>query len=609
MASGSLAPRVGLAGDWRLYRRLLGYIAPYWRYFVLSLAGFAVYSLGVVLLADLMQFLFDALGESGQADAGILSGLLYTMFDVPAPERLAFARVSVPLCIIGVAGLRGMGFFGGNYCISLVSRNLVHDLRCELFDKLLTLPGSAFGRHTGGSLVARITYNVEQVTGAATKALKTLLREGLVVAALIAYLLFLNWRLCLVFVAIAPLIALVVSRVSRFLRRYSRRLQTSMAEVTEVAAETVGAFRELRMYAAEARQRDRFHAASASNRRQGLALSLIESVGSPIVQFLLALALAALVWFALSPAVLADLSAGALVAFLVASVQLGKPLRQLSGVQSVLQRGLAASEDIFGQLDSPSERDTGDAAPARVRGELTARGLSFTYPGAEHPALRDVSFDIRAGETVALVGPSGSGKSTLLNLLTRFYDAGGGSLLLDGVPLERYRLTSLRDQFAIVPQDPPLLRDSVYNNIAVASPAVSPEAVHAAADAACCTEFIAALPRGMETVLAGPGGGLSGGQRQRLALARAFLRDAPVLLLDEATSAQDALLERRLQVAIERFTRERTTLVIAHRLSTVEGADRVLVLDRGDLVASGTHAQLLAGDGLYTRLYRGKFAD
>ncbi|MCB1841623.1 MAG: lipid A export permease/ATP-binding protein MsbA [Halioglobus sp.] len=596
--------------DLALYRRLLRYVAPYWYFLALSLLGFGVYSLGVVLLADLMQFLLDALGEPAEAAVGILSGVVYGLFTVASAERAEFARVVVPLALVGLTVFRGLGFFGGSYFVSLVARNLVHDLRCELFGKLLSMPASFYDGNDLGGLVSRITYNVDQVTGAVTKALKTVLREGLVVIGLVGYMLYINWTLCLVFLAVAPVIARVVTMVGRHFRRYSRRIQSSMGEVTQVSAETLGAIEALRMFGGEARGQARFAAASECNREQTLKLAFVESLSTPTLQVLLSLALAALMWFALSPTVLVGFSAGSLVAFLVAAVQLGKPLRQLSGVQSILQRGLAALEDIFQQLDAEAERDTGVHAIARARGRLSIRELSFRYPGAAGEALKSVSLEIGAGETVALVGPSGSGKTTLTRLLTRAYDPPVGSIFLDDLPIEDYRLSALRAQFAQVSQHPALFRDSIYNNIAFGDlNDASDGAVRAAASAAGCDEFLRSLPQGLHTLLADNGNGLSGGQRQCIALARAILKDAPIMLLDEATSALDPQTEYNLQKALDAITRDRTTLVIAHRMSTVENADRIIVLERGRIVASGSHLELITQPGLYRRLHAREFAD
>lgn len=596
--------------DWQLYRRLLTYVLPYWHYFVFSLIGYTVYSLGNVLLADLMQFLLDALGEKGQVAGGIISSFTYHFFGDAGLTGIELARVAVPVAILALTFTRAMGFFVGTYFMNHVARNLIHTLRCELFEKMLLAPSDYYEKHSQGELISKITFNVDQVTGAATKALKIIVRESLTVIALLSYMVYLNWRLCLVFIAVAPFIALVVKLVGKHFRRYSRRIQSSMGNVTQVANETIGAYREVRVFGGQSQQRSRFLQASNDNRVQNLKLAFADALSTPVIQTLLALALAVLVWFALSPSVLTGFSAGSLVAFLTAAGQLGKPIRQLSGVQSVLQRGLAAAEDIFHQLDGKAELDEGDICTARVAGDICIEGLSFTYPDTSSPALASVSLDIGAGQTVALVGRSGSGKSTLVQLIARFYLPDEGSISLDGMPIEDYQLANLRSHIAMVSQEVPLFRDTVYNNIAYGALAdCSREQVLAAARSAHATDFIEQLPQGFDTLLGDDGSGLSGGQRQRIALARAFLKDAPVLVLDEATSALDYESEHHIQQALTSIMADRSTIVIAHRLSTVERADCIVVMDAGHIVAMGTHQQLLAEGGLYAQLYSRDFSD
>lgn len=596
--------------DWELYKRLLGYVVPHWYLFALSIIGYLAYSLGNVLLADLMQFLLDSLNESEQAASGIVSGFAYRWFDGESMGALEFARVAVPAMSIAIAFGRSIGYFAGTYFMEQVARNLIHTLRCELFNKMLYAPSTYYDSNSQGVLISKITFNVEQVTGAATKALTLFVREGLTVIALLGYMLYLNWRLCLIFLAVAPLIALVVTVVGKFFRRYSRRIQASMGDVTQVSNESIGAFREVRIFGGQSQQQERFRAASDYNRVQNLKLAFANALSTPVIQTMLAVSLGVLIWFALNPAIFQDFSAGSLVAFLTAAGQLGKPIRQLSSVQSVIQRGLAAAEDIFAQLDEEAEVDRGDHTVARAQGRLTIHGLQFTYPGGDEPVLRNIDLEVEAGQTVALVGPSGSGKTTLVQLLTRFYPVEQGSIELDGVAIDDYTLANLRQQIAMVSQSVTLFNDTVYNNIAFGTLAEkSPAAVKAAADSAYALEFIDRMPQGFDTVLGDDGGGLSGGQRQRIAIARAILKDAPVLVLDEATSALDNESEYRIQQALENIMTGRTTIVIAHRLSTVERADRIVVMDRGRIVASGTHEELLGEGGLYAQLYHQEFAD
>ena len=596
--------------DWQIYRRLLGYVFPQWMMFGLSLLGYVIYSIGNVLLADLMQFLLDSLDDTVNVSSGIVSSVAYKFFDAGELDRVQFARIAVPAAMVLIAATRASGFFMGNYCMSHVARMLIHKLRCQLFDKMLVAPSAYYDAHKQGALISRITFNVEQVTGSVTKALKIVVREGLTVIALTSYLLYLNWRLCLVFIAVIPVIAAVVAFVGKHFRRYSRRIQSSMADVTQVSGESVSGYREIRIFGGQPQQKERFRKASQYNRTQNLKMAFADGLSTPVIQTLLALALATLVWFALSPDILRGFTAGSLVAFLTAATQLGKPIRQLSEVQSDIQRGLAASEDIFAQLDLGEEVDTGSVTVKRAGGAISVRSVSFAYPGSDRLVLENVSLEIPAGKTVALVGRSGSGKTTLMHLLARFYPVETGEITLDGIPLADYHLANLRAQLAMVSQQVALFHDTVYNNIAYGSLAdAGEEAVLAATESAYARQFIEHLPAGFQTVLGDDGGGLSGGQRQRIAIARAILKDAPVLILDEATSALDSESEHRIQQALDNVMANRTTIVIAHRLSTVEHADNIVVLDAGRVVASGNHQTLLQEGGLYAQLYHQKFAD
>lgn len=596
--------------DWQLYRRLIGYALPYWKLFALSIVGFLLYSAGNVLLADLMQFLLDAIGDADLKDEGVVASLAYRFWDPQQLTEMEFARIAVPVAAVILAFTRATGYFAGTFFMTNVARNLIHNLRCELFDSILAAPCSYYDHHSQGSLISKITFNVEQVSGAATKALKVIIGEGLTVIGLISYMLYQNWRLSLVFFAVTPIIALVVSIVGKYFRRYSRRIQDSMGDVTQVSNESVGGYKEIRIFGGQQQQSERFGAASNYNREQSLKLAFADALSTPVIQSLLAVSLAVLVWIALDPDMLAEFTEGGLVAFLTAAGLLGKPVRQLSGIQSTIQRALAAAEDIFAQIDEDKERDTGSFNLTRAKGHLQLHKLSFTYPGADEPVLQDINLEVNAGKTVALVGRSGSGKSTLVQLLARFYDIGQGSITLDGVDIQDYELANLRSQLAMVSQNVTLFHDSVRNNIAYGALAnASDEAVRAAAGAAFALDFIDALPQGFGTVLGDDGGGLSGGQRQRIAIARAILKDAPVLILDEATSALDNESEHRIQRALEQVMSGRTTIVIAHRLSTVEHADCIVVMDQGRIVAQGSHSQLLAQDGLYAQLYHQSFSD
>jgi len=595
--------------DWALYRRLLTYVAHYAGAFLLSIFGFVVYSGANVLLADLTQFLLDSLGQSSQIDIGVVSKISYWLWPQGDQTALDYARVAVPIAAIALAFIRAAGYFLGNYFMNIVARGVVHQLRTQVFDVLIRVPKVAIDQYSHGELVSKLTFNVEQVSGACSEALKTMLRDGLTVIALISYMLYLNWKLTLVFFAIAPAIAGVVLAVSKHFRRYSRRIQESMGEVTQLSNESVHAFDEIRMFAATEQQSERFKAASQFNRIQSLKLAFVQAVSTPIAQIVLAFALGALFWFALDPQILTGFTAGSLVAFIAAATQLGKPIRTLTNVQSVVQRGLAAAEDLFTQIDTPLERDVGKVSLSRATGELTFDGVSFAYPGSDNPALNELDLHIPSGSLVAFVGRSGAGKTSLIQLLCRFYAPDAGRILLDGHPIGELRLSDYRRQLAVVFQNIVLFSDTIRANVAFGqTDRVDDAAIFAALEVAQARGFVEALPEGLDTKLSDGGGGLSGGQRQRLAIARAVLKDAPVLILDEATSALDNESEAAIQASLDAAAGGRTTLVIAHRLSTVERADLIVVMDKGKIVATGNHAELMESEGLYCSLYQQGFA-
>lgn len=595
--------------DWALYRRLLSYVARYSGVFLLSIFGFTLYSGANVLLADLTQFLLDSLGEAPQIDIGVVSKISYWIWPQGDKSTLDYARVAVPMAAIALAFIRATGYFLGNYFMNIVARGVVHRLRTQVFDVLIRVPKVAIDQYSHGELVSKLTFNVEQVSGACSEALKTILRDGLTVIALISYMLYLNWKLTLVFFAIAPAIAGVVLAVGRHFRRYSRRIQESMGEVTQLSNESVHAFDEIRMFAATEQQSARFRAASQFNQIQSVKLAFVQAVSTPIAQIILSFALGALFWFALDPEILAGFTAGSLVAFIAAATQLGKPIRTLTNVQSVVQRGLAAAEDLFVQIDTPPERNTGKTTLSRASGELTFEDVSFAYPGSETAALDRIDLRIPAGSLVAFVGRSGAGKTSLIQLLCRFYAPSAGRILLDGHPIGELRLSDYRRQLAVVFQSIVLFSDTVRANVAFGQvDQVDDVAILAALEVAQARDFVEALPEGLDTKLGDGGGGLSGGQRQRLAIARAVLKDAPVLILDEATSALDNESEAAIQASLDSAAVGRTTLVIAHRLSTVERADLIVVMDKGKVVAVGNHAELIASKGLYSSLYQQGFA-
>ena len=601
---------VKTVSDSKLYGRLLTYAFAYkWSLF-LSFLGYVVYSLGNVLLADLTQFLLDSLGGQPMAGLGFVSQASQWIWPPGDKTPTDYARIAVPVAAVVLSLGRALGFFAGSYFMNKVARSVVHVLRTQLFDVLVRAPKAHIDKYSTGELLSKVTFNVEQVSGAASDALKTMLREGLTIIALVSYMLYLNWELTAVFFIVAPAIGLVVHVVGKHFRRYSKRIQDSMGSVTEVTAESLSGLDDVRIYGATEQISERFESVSLFNKQQSLKLAFVQAISTPIIQTLLALALGALFWFALDPAVLKEFSAGSLVAFITAAAQLGKPIRTLSNIQSIIQRGLAAAEDIFEQLDTELEQNTGGSTLGEVSGRVEFHNIAFRYPGAQSDAISDVSFAVEAGQTVAVVGRSGSGKSTLVKLLARFYTPTGGQITLDGKDIQGIELTNYREHLAFVPQAINLFSDTVAGNIALGSMSDSSrEAVIEAAKQAQADGFVSELESDYDTLIGEQGVGLSGGQQQRVAIARALLKAAPVLILDEATSALDNESESLIQSALDASRAGRTTFVVAHRLSTIESADTVLVMDEGRVVAAGSHSSLLEQEPIYRSLHQQGFND
>ncbi|MGK0442716.1 MAG: subfamily B ATP-binding cassette protein MsbA [Pseudohongiellaceae bacterium] len=569
---------------WIIYRRLLNYSVKYWHYFLISMLGFVAYAGTQAALAHMMKYFVDGLASK---DADLM--------------------VFIPIAVIVIALVRGVGFFFGNYFMSQVSLNIVNDLRKQMFDHMLLLPSAYHDKSNSGELVSMITYNVNQVTSAATSAVKVLFREGFTVIALLGYLLYQNWQLTLVFLLITPILAGLVVYTSKLFRRLSGKMQASMGRVTHIANEAIQGYRLVRSYGGEDYEQQRFHQSSNQNTKEGIKFSRIQAIQTPVFQFLLSLALAALMFLVLYMA--SNTSPGELVAYVVAAGLVAKPVRALSEVNSIIQRGIAAADSIFTLLDLPTETNQGSKMLSRVTGAIELRDVSFEYePGKR--VLHNINLSIAPGETVALVGRSGSGKTTLASLLLRFYEITSGEISLDNIELRAVDIDSLRAQIALVNQQVVLFNDTIERNIAYGQLAdVDSDLIEAASRDAHADEFIASFPEGMQTIVGEDGARLSGGQRQRLSIARALLKDAPILILDEATSALDAESERAIQDALEKVMQGRTTLVIAHRLSTIEKADRIVVMDKGRIVEQGCHRELLEQGGYYAKLYALQFAD
>ena len=575
----------------KIYFRLLGYVKPYIGIFLLSILGFLIFASTQPMLGYILKYFVDGLSNP---DAVLFP-------TVPYLRDLRLLQ-AVPLLIVLIAAWQGLGSFLGNYFLAKVSLGLVHDLRVELFNKLLVLPNRYFDKHNSGHLISRITFNVTMVTGAATDAIKVVIREGMTVVFLFASLLWMNWRLTLVMVAILPLIAVMVSTASKKFRKQSKKIQVAMGDVTHVASETIQGYRVVRSFGGENYEKQRFLNASQSNTDKQMRMTRTGAIYTPMLQLVIYLAMGVLMFLVLY--MRGDSSAGDMIAYITLAGLLPKPIRQLSEVSSTIQKGVAGAESIFEQLDEKPEVDHGTIERDHVSGLLEVRNLNFTYPDTDRQVLKDVSFKVEPGQMVALVGRSGSGKSTLANLIPRFYHHTSGEILLDGVEVEQYRLLNLRRHIAQVTQHVTLFSDTVANNIAYGDLAGAPRAdIEKAARDAYAMDFIEQLPQGLDTQVGENGVLLSGGQRQRLAIARALLKNAPLLILDEATSALDTESERHIQAALDHVMQGRTTLVIAHRLSTIEKADMILVMDQGQIVERGTHAQLLAQNGYYARLH------
>lgn len=581
----------------KIYFRLLGYVRPYIGMFALSIVGFLIFASTQPMLAGILKYFVDGLNNP---NASMFPGW-------PIVGGLHLVQ-AVPLMIILIAAWQGVGSFLGNYFLARVSLGLVHDLRVALFNHMLRLPNRYFDANNSGHLISRITFNVTMVTGAATEAIKVVIREGMTVVFLFASLLWMNWKLTLVMVAILPLIALMVTSASRKFRKQSSKIQSAMGDVTHITSEAIQGYRVVRSFGGERYEQQRFLDSSTANTDKQLTMTKTGAVYTPMLQLVIYSAMAVLMFLVLW--LRGEASAGDLVAYITMAGLLPKPIRQLSEVSSTIQRGVAGAESIFEQLDEPAERDEGREEREHVQGRLEVRNLTFRYPGTEKAVLEGIDFVAEPGQMVALVGRSGSGKSTLANLIPRFYQHEEGEILLDGLEIQDYRLTNLRRHIALVTQHVTLFNDSVTNNIAYGDLAGAPmEQVKAAAEAAYADEFIERLPQQYDTQVGENGVLLSGGQRQRLAIARALLKNAPLLILDEATSALDTESERHIQAALDRVMQGRTTLVIAHRLSTIEKADMILVMDNGRIVERGSHGELLALNGYYARLHAKQFED
>jgi subfamily B ATP-binding cassette protein MsbA len=590
-------PPVLSGSVWAAYRRLLGYVRPHRGHFIVGMLGAILYAATQTSFAVLAKLFGDATLQHHD------------------PRSIMW----VPLAVVGLFILRGLGDFTQTYFMGYVGRRVVARLRSQVFQRILELPIAFFDRNSSATLLSRLTFNTEQIGQATTDSVVVLIRTTLTIVACITLVLWFNLRLGLLALTMGPLVAWLVSIINRKFRRYSRRIQDSMGDVTRVAKESFEAPRVVKVYNAQDHLDRQFDAVNERNLHSNMRLILTKGLSNPVVQFLTAVGLAVVLSIAIADAVHGRTSMGDLLGFFTALVGIAQPLRDLVGVAGPLQQGIAGGQSLFELLDEPAEPQGGSYRPARVRGAVRFANVSFAYgaadaapAGAAAPtrpaALTNISLEVAVGESLAIVGRSGSGKSTLVNLLPRFYDVRAGSVAVDGRDVRDYDLRSLREQIAVVSQDVVLFDDTIRNNIAFGRE-VSDADIERAAAAAHILDFVRSQPEGLDALVGERGTLLSGGQRQRIAIARALLKDAPILILDEATSALDTESERHVQAALAQLVRDRTTFVIAHRLSTVEQADRIIVLDGGTIAEQGTHAELLARGGLYAQLYQLQFSD
>lgn len=568
--------------DRLLYVRLLSHVRPYWKALVLAIVGLIGAAATEPVFPAIMKYLLDHGFKTEDA-------------------RMVWL---IPAAIVGLFVFRGILMFCASYLMAWVSNRLVTDLRQQLFSKILTFSTQTYHDQSPAKLISRLLNDSGNVNDAATNILITAVRESLTAVALVAYLLYLDWKLTLITLAFAPLIALIVKSFGKRMRVASRNTLLSIRAMSHSIEETARAHKVIKIFGGQLQQGKRFKIATENYRRSMMREAIPSSATTPITHMASSLAVAIIIFMALSHTTgQAGASAGSFIAFITAMLMLISPIKQLTTINTTLQRGLAACESVFQLLDTPGEVDTGHHELSRGHGDIEFDQVSFSYPDAKIPALTNISFKASAGQTIALVGASGGGKTTISALIPRFYRPNQGHIRIDGIDINELTLASLRHNIALVSQDIVLFNDSVAANIAFGSlETCSKEQVILAARAANAWDFIEQLPAGLDTLIGEDGAKLSGGQRQRIAIARALLKNAPILILDEATSALDTESERQVQAALAVLMKDRTTLVIAHRLSTIEHADCILVLDQGKIVESGNHADLLRASGHYAKL-------
>ena len=567
-----------------VYLRLLRHVLPYWRAFAIGIAAMIVLGLTEPAIPALLERIIGS-------------------FEVQALDGVPFYAA----LFLGIFLARGLSSFLSTFALESVAARLVMDLRREMFDRLMRIPAPAYDDTASGSLISKVTFDTQQVTGAATVAVTVLVRDSVAVIGLIGWMLWIDWTMTLIALAAAPAVIAVVVYFSGRLRRMSRGLQRTMGDATHVLQESIEGHKVVKVFSGQAYETQRFRDATNRIRRFQVKFVSASAAMAPIAQMAIAVAFALILLLSARRFAGGAITISDFVSFFSAMALLFGPIKRLTNVNAQVQKGIAAAASVFALIDAPVETDNGTIRALRAEGRLSLDSVTFRYRGEPRPALDAVSIMIEPGETMALVGPSGSGKTTIAGLIPRFHDPESGCVRLDGTDVRDLTLESLRANIAFVSQDITLFDDTVAANIAYGAADATREAITAAARAAHALEFIEAMPQGLDTLIGERGVKLSGGQRQRLAIARAVLKDAPILILDEATSSLDSESERHIREAVETLRAGRTTLVIAHRLSTIEGADRIVVMDRGCIADTGTHAELLARNRLYAGLYRFQF--
>ncbi len=571
--------------DFKVYLRLLSYLKPFWGLAIFVVIGFAINAATEVSVAKLLERIINAIQARDRSFTSLF-----------------------PILVIMLMFFRGLGTFIGGYYTAVISRNLIFNIRQEVFAKLMRLPSQYYLDNSSGHITAKLMYNVEQLTAASTESLRTILQQGLITAGLIGYLVYSNWRLTAIILIFAPLIGLLIRKASKRMRKLSSQVQDTMGDVNHVVQETVNGNVVVKGFAGQEYEQKRFYNSSMENLRRGMKMVVVQQLNSPVVQLIMSIPLAIVMYIALRPEIMQDTSAGQFVAYITAAGMLSKPIKALTDVNEKIQRGMAAAHSVFELLDMPEEKNTGRLTP-NLKGNVDFKNVNLVYSDGFH-ALHDFNLSVKEGETVALVGRSGAGKTSLVNLLLRYQEISSGQLLLDQMDIHDIEIGSLRKQISMVNQQVVLFNRTVRENIAYGQlENATDEQVIAAAKAAYAHDFIMNLPLGYDTPLGAQGLNLSGGQRQRIAIARAILKDAPILILDEATSALDNESEYFIQQAFDAAMRNRTTIVIAHRLSTIENADRIVVMDKGRIVEQGSHAELLEKRGAYFQLHQRNFED